>query len=213
MKNFLVTVTVFITIGISQIPAQGTMAGDCNYPKENQKIRLMMNIPAEELKERKDIRFHVNDSLWRENAEIQEKDLLNLHYAAVVNTAYRDWACNARGNIVVFVEDDEFGCIYTHMHVFKKIGNTFKRIGYYSFVSRHLIPESEKLHIEDDGITFTGTCFWGNGCKVSASHKFYFSSPKEIYGIFLEKEHYPILKGRIITEKELKFLHDFAFPL
>ncbi len=169
------------------------------YPKKNPQIKQILTIytSAEELKKRDDSPIRKHDALWQENAEIQEKDLLNLYYAAVGNTDFRDWACNARGDILVFVESKGKDCVNTVLHVFKKKAHTFKRIGTYCFLSRYLKPEPQKLRIEDDGVTVVATWFDGKANTVSADYKFSFSSAQEIYYIFWDESHFPVLNGEI----------------
>ncbi len=189
-------------------------ASDANeYPKMNPQIKQLLNPDSsiDELKKREENSFRKYDALWRENVEIQEKDLCNLLYAAVGNTDYEDWACNARGDIIVFIED--VGRYKARkkkicFHVFRKKGDVFKRIGTYSFVSIFLIPRPKNFLIEDDGITFVTS--WSN---VKMMHKFSFSSAKEEFEICGDYAEEDVLLGKSVQEKEIKLLYDLALPL
>lgn len=183
--------------GISIPTASSAQADEYGYPKENAQLRQILSpaVPIEEVKKNAGGFFDLYDHLWQDNAEIPEKDLLNLYYAAAGNTALMDWTCNARGDILAFVEDDEFGCIITTFYVFRKSGGRFRRVGVYRFVSRFLRPVPANFLIEDDGISLTASRKDSGATQVSVTHKFYFSSPQESFYIFCGRSDDSFLNG------------------
>ncbi len=200
MKKTLFILGALALVSLSGLPlsAHDEKSEKDVYPKDNPHLKQILSpdIPIEELKKRGDALLDIHDDLWQYGAEIQERDLLNLYYAVAGNTALKDWACNSQGDILLFVEDNESGCVITTFYVFKKTGKTFKRIGTYRFTSRFLSPDPGKLLIEDDGISVTSSWSDSGANSVSMRHKFYFSSEEESFYIFCEWQDLHTLKGK-----------------